>query len=381
MRRTTAIMSAYKASEQTGEVLSFEACKGGYFSDKEEYGLKAAGSTGQDGVPSPDVPLPIRCVKSGTKIRAYGKNLLPYPFADSNKTYYNNIEFTDNGDGSITFSGTNTSSNSSTFYLANINKPVHLNKGTYTITDSLGNTAGCTMFIRAVVNGELSGSELYNFSQSAKTFTTEGGDYAVYFIVPKDITHENVTVKIQLEKGETATEYEPFTEPSEITVPCDLYEGDIFYPTGGRVERYSEILKLSDCLAALSYIPATEYNSHYYYYLNLEGETYNGVGKSTHFTHSSSYGAPGSFYTDSGFYILALGTDGFIDDDPTCEAIKTWCTEQEEAGNPVLFTMKKITPTEEYYTPQPILAPKGRVNVIQLPTDIGATLTATMLCI
>lgn len=39
----------------------------------------------------------------------------------------------------------------------------------------------------------------------------------------------------------------------EITVPCDLYEGDIWYPMSGKVERYNEILSIGNDFNYLSY--------------------------------------------------------------------------------------------------------------------------------
>ncbi len=68
MTKTTAVISVFNPSVNSGENISFEFCKGGYFSKKKEYGLKLVGKTMQNGVPTPENPIPIQCVKAGTKI-------------------------------------------------------------------------------------------------------------------------------------------------------------------------------------------------------------------------------------------------------------------------------------------------------------------------
>lgn len=55
-------------------------------------------------VPSPDYPQEIKSVEV-SEVKVVGAQLLKYPFAESTKTM-NGVEFTDNGDGSITISGT-----------------------------------------------------------------------------------------------------------------------------------------------------------------------------------------------------------------------------------------------------------------------------------
>lgn len=68
MRKATSMMAQWKAQTKSGESLRFENCKGGCVSNKDEYGLRVIGKTVQDGEPSPSSPVPIQCVKAGTKI-------------------------------------------------------------------------------------------------------------------------------------------------------------------------------------------------------------------------------------------------------------------------------------------------------------------------
>lgn len=63
------------------------------------------GNTLQNGTPTPSSPVPINNVSGDNDIVVCGKNMLPYPYVDTTKTT-NGITFTDNGDGTITISGT-----------------------------------------------------------------------------------------------------------------------------------------------------------------------------------------------------------------------------------------------------------------------------------
>ena len=72
-------------------------------------GIEIEGACKQDGEPSPDNPVPIQVIENPV-LRVTGKNILSYPFAFKHATQetINGITFTDNGDGSISVKGTNT---------------------------------------------------------------------------------------------------------------------------------------------------------------------------------------------------------------------------------------------------------------------------------
>ncbi len=42
---------------------------------------------------------------------------------------------------------------------------------------------------------------------------------------------------VMIEVGSVKTEYEPYVSGGELVTPCDLYEGDIWHPVGGAVEK------------------------------------------------------------------------------------------------------------------------------------------------
>lgn len=71
----TAIMAQHRLEEQSGESLHFERCKGGYFSDREEFGLRIDGPEyATRPRPTPDAPESVPCVRAGTEIRVFGED-------------------------------------------------------------------------------------------------------------------------------------------------------------------------------------------------------------------------------------------------------------------------------------------------------------------
>lgn len=92
-------------------------------------GLTLYGKTVQNGTPTPETPVALESVgESGTiKTTLAGKNLIPYPYYQTTQTT-NGITFTDNGDGSITATGTATAQANFVLWLGNIklNTPAYL---------------------------------------------------------------------------------------------------------------------------------------------------------------------------------------------------------------------------------------------------------------
>lgn len=85
--------------------------------DASEYplqNLKLFGKSTQDGTPTPDAPVDVVSVENPV-VTVCRKNLIRYPYAFSTRTM-NGVDFTDNGDGSITVDGTATGAIS--FHLA-----------------------------------------------------------------------------------------------------------------------------------------------------------------------------------------------------------------------------------------------------------------------
>ncbi len=235
-----AAVRAWQAETKSGYTLPFLRCKGGPFSSNEAFGLKVGGRTFQEGAAPPTNPAPIQCVTSGTRIRATGKNLfggellvstvervagvtrhaqeksVTYAASKINSKSILNGSFKADTVYSIVLSGYCT--NAETGFA---NMAVEYTDGvTATITCIGTNSQKATGIyytaadktVRAIVG-------MWN-SGSSTLFYDECGMF---------------------EGRVTLSEFEPCTA-TEVTVPCDLYEGDTWWPATGKVERHSRVI-------------------------------------------------------------------------------------------------------------------------------------------
>ena len=161
-------------------------------------------------------------------IHACGKNLIPYPYAHTTRTA-DGIAWTDNGDGSIIANGTSTAQ---TWFAIFSN--AKFNGGTYTLSGNQtgGNLKYNTNFIWTDKNG---GEHWVIDYGEGITFTLPYQVTAkLMFRVYNGITVENVTFRPQLEIGNTATTYEPYSgaqytitpDSNPYTVPDDIRQQD-----------------------------------------------------------------------------------------------------------------------------------------------------------
>ena len=139
------------------------------------------------------------------------KNLIPYPYYQTTRTS-NGITFTDNGDGSITVNGTATAQaqffiNTSIIDFVDKTKVYVLSGG----KDS-------NVVLRLDFVKEKTWKKLIDTGADGKAiidFTKINVEYDrlnVSLIVKANAVCDNITIKPQLELGETATEYELYTE-------------------------------------------------------------------------------------------------------------------------------------------------------------------------
>lgn len=186
--------------------------------DAPPVGMKIFGKTTQNGKPDPAAPVPLVSVgtSGNIKLTSAGKNLLPYPFYQSAPTL-NGVTYTDNGDGSITVSGTATDYTSFWFTRYDL----RLRKGvTYTISVS-GNysvTGGASLLVSSKDKGSIASINLA--AQKSLSFTAEEDytDVGVYMILTKASYAITGTISPQLELGSVATEHEPYNG-NTIAIP------------------------------------------------------------------------------------------------------------------------------------------------------------------
>lgn len=151
----------------------------------------------------------VSCTAS---VKKYGKNLIPYPYANTTKTI-NGVTFTDNGDGSVTANGTATANVIYSFIT--IDTAFLVPSGTYTIS-GVSNGSTQTFYI------QLKNSDI---DQNIAMVTNGGVSFALgkphklrgNFIVKNGTTVSNIVFKPQLERGDVATDYEPYKEPVMYT--------------------------------------------------------------------------------------------------------------------------------------------------------------------
>ena len=138
-----------------------------------------------------------------------GKNLLPNKI--QTKTI-NGVTCTNNGDGTVTLNGTTTAKTYfSPFYKDFISLSLD---GNYTFSANTYNNLGYSLY-----HGD---TELFfGDTKSNKTFSATGSFNNVrpQINIESGVTLNNVIVKFQLEKGSTATEYEPYTEGQATPSP------------------------------------------------------------------------------------------------------------------------------------------------------------------
>ena len=143
-----------------------------------------------------------------------GKNLLPYPYYETTKTV-NGITFTDNGDGSITVNGTATD-------YATFNA----------VYDAAGLVHNGIYFLSGCPNKNIKGISLqpkvdgvwnpehYDLC-NGKTVTVQSFITTISIQINPNTVCDNLVFKPQLELGETATDFEPYTAPKTTNLLLD----------------------------------------------------------------------------------------------------------------------------------------------------------------
>ena len=151
-----------------------------------------------------------------------GKNLIPYPYKNTTMSK-DGLVITDNGDGSVTFNGTNTGSGTIYFNLIQKGQKYMLKAGTYIISKIV--SAECAMSFafqvfdsdgNAIINNSFNGS-----NNEKTTITTEkDGELVLYFFVGVGKTINNATVHVMIRPTEiTDDTWEPYVggKPSPST--------------------------------------------------------------------------------------------------------------------------------------------------------------------
>lgn len=161
------------------------------------------------------------------RVEKYGKNLLKYPYLNGTQTV-SGVDFTDNGDGTVTVNGTATEDIS---YVLQRKSMFLRPNCTYTVS---GCPKGGSTDTYSLVYSDAETGVLFDVGNGS-VISTESGtgieDYHVSIEIKNGTTVSNLTFKPQLEFGANATEYEAYKEPKFYYNPNDnvfnvsLYSG------------------------------------------------------------------------------------------------------------------------------------------------------------
>ena len=148
----------------------------------------------------------------------HGKNLIVYPYGEASLTRDGVTWTIDEADKCVVVNGTPTQNTS--FHVAfQYHKTVRLKKGkVYTLScvSSFTDATGY-VYLQNVLNGVVIDNATVR--NDSVTFTAKAdGNANIGIVLLKGVTYNNEKIVIQLEEGATATAYEPYLDPSTVTV-------------------------------------------------------------------------------------------------------------------------------------------------------------------
>ena len=144
-------------------------------------------------------------IRSGVNMGRNPKNLIPFPYGESNKTV-NGITFTVNEDGTVIVNGTATGGNAEFLVF---NKTTELLKPNtpYTLSGCNSGTNSISIYVAAYKENTWQ-AEYHANNTAGKTFTTiDGNSYISKIFVRNGTTATNFTFKPMLNEGTKALPY------------------------------------------------------------------------------------------------------------------------------------------------------------------------------
>lgn len=145
-------------------------------------------------------------------VKVRSKNLIPYPYFSKDALELDGITYAIDNDGKITISGTN--EKGTNWYLA---RNFNLEKGSFVFSYS-GDLSGVNILLYCP-SKQLLLEGLTEHKKTAPIVIDETmPDCNIYINIDKIGTTVGGSFYVQLEKGDTATEYTPYVDPSTVTV-------------------------------------------------------------------------------------------------------------------------------------------------------------------
>ena len=177
------------------------------------------GETSQNGTPTPSAPVAVQTTTGENVIKICGKNLLDI---NSNlKSSSNGLTFTANNDGSFTLSGTTTAT------WANITNNFDIDAPAGAYTFSISSTLTHNIYLHVVFQDGASSDWTISRGYTSVSRTISNGIKTIRLDVSGMTNGQlyNETIKVQLEKSATASQFEPYQGQSyTISLGKNLYD-------------------------------------------------------------------------------------------------------------------------------------------------------------
>lgn len=186
------------------------------------------GNTVQDGTPTPDAPVPVQVVTGENTVKIRGKNSLKLPSAGTN----DGVTYSVNSDGTFNVHGTNNSGYEILFSLYLDSSEFQSVNYTLGAREALPYGLGCRCEIYSGGTWKRSFVSV-NYTRQTQTGTpdfTDANRVRVAITIANGATVNIDNVGIQLEKGSSASSFEPYQEQSyEVNLGKNLLP----YPYAG----------------------------------------------------------------------------------------------------------------------------------------------------
>lgn len=303
------------------------------------------------------------------KIVSTGRNLVPYPYAETTKTA-NGVTFTVNADESVTVNGTATAVTN--FYI--------VKGGNDFLTFPIGTTlvlSGCpaggsarTYFMNVLSTDYLDGST--DIGNGGASFTTKKIKYYLYIRVEQGVTMNNAVFRPMLNYGSVALPYEPYiSDTLSAETPIELTEYDVAYPETGETKRQSKTVVFDGTEIWNEVSSDTRYQ--YIYTLPVLAENDVLAVISNLFVTNSGNGISLIGETNDGMTsVRVCGNKNERPDIDTLDKWKAYLAAQSAAGNPLTVTYKTAESTTEstpFNKSKYIAWKNGSETIEQGPTD------------
>lgn len=295
------------------------------------------------------------------KIVSTGRNLIPYPYADTTKTV-NGVTFTDNGDGSVTANGTATED--ATFF---VRHNVAVQRKTYFLSGCP--TSGAVgAFILLAFDGTRSSTDI-----GRGIAVVPLSNYVTILIrIYAGYTANNLVFKPMLNIGASALPYEPYISDTLVAhTPIELAEYDVADTETGETKRQSKTVVFDGTEIWNEVSSDTRYQ--YIYSLPVLAENDVLAVISNLFVTNSENGISLIGETNDGMTSVRVrGNKNERPDIDTLDKWKAYLAAQSAAGNPLTVTYKTAESTTEstpFNKSKYIAWKNGSETIEQGPTD------------